>query len=120
MKNTCPFCVIFQVLKVRLIKTCKIEPPDLLFIVVLISFYISKHHFSQIFRTLFNIYLKKDFRHKFFFFNGFTKASFPHPLNCENPLSLTKFFVVASLMVKSKLPTQSGSHSGLETVEPHP
>ena len=35
------FCIIFQVLKVHilLIKICKIEPPDLLFMVVFISFY---------------------------------------------------------------------------------
>ena len=45
----------FQVLKALLIKICKIEPPDLLIIVVFISFYISRYHFSQIFRTSFNI-----------------------------------------------------------------
>ena len=57
-KNTCLFYSIFQVLNVLLIKICKIEPPDLLFIIVLISFYISRYHFSQICRTSFNIYLK--------------------------------------------------------------
>ena len=36
MKNTCPFYIIFQVLKVLFIKIWKIEPPDLLFIVVVI------------------------------------------------------------------------------------
>ena len=65
MKNTCPFYIVFQVLKVRLIKVCKIQPPDLLFLVVFISFYISRYHFSQIFRTSFNIVWKKDFRHEF-------------------------------------------------------
>ena len=58
MKNTCPFYIIFEVLKVHLIKICKIVLPDLLFIIVLISFYISRYHFSQICRTSFNIYLK--------------------------------------------------------------
>ena len=52
----------------RNVKTCKIEPPDLLFLVALISFYISKYHFSQIFRSSFNIICIKDFRHKFFFY----------------------------------------------------
>ena len=37
MKNTCPFYILFQVLKIRLIKICKTEPPDLLFIVVFIK-----------------------------------------------------------------------------------
>ena len=79
MKNTSPFHIIFQVLKVLLIKTeRKIEPPDLLFTVVLISFYISRYHFSQIFRTSFNIIWKTDFRHEFSFFHRFTNPP-PHP-----------------------------------------
>ena len=49
----------------RLIKICKIEPPDLLILVVFIRFYISRYHFSQIFRNWFCIIRKKDFRHKF-------------------------------------------------------
>ena len=74
MKNTCPFYyMVFQVLKVLLIKICKMQPLDLLFFVVFISFYISRYHFSQIFRSSFNIIWKKDFRHKFSFFNGFTQ-----------------------------------------------
>ena len=51
MKNTCHFlhCVskvfftVFQVLKVPLIKICKIQPLDLLFIVAFISFYINRY-----------------------------------------------------------------------------
>ena len=39
MKNTCPFYIVFQNLKVCLIKICKIQPPDLLFS-VFISFYL--------------------------------------------------------------------------------
>ena len=35
--------LVFQVLKVRLIKICKTEPPDLLFLVAFISFYISRY-----------------------------------------------------------------------------
>ena len=42
MKNTCPFHIVFQVLKVCLIKICKTEPPDLLFLVVFISFFTSQ------------------------------------------------------------------------------
>ena len=58
---------VLKVLKVRHIKICKIEPPDLLFLAVFISFYISWYRFSQIFRTPFGIIRKKDFRHEFSF-----------------------------------------------------
>ena len=58
----------FQVLKVLLIKTCKMKPPDLLFIVVFICFYISRYHFSQIFRTSFNIIWRKKFSSRIFLF----------------------------------------------------
>ena len=59
--------LVFLALKVLLTKICKIEPPDHLFLVVIISFYIRRYHFSQIFRTSFRIICKKDFRHKFSF-----------------------------------------------------
>ena len=95
MKNTCFFYIAFQVLKVILIKVCKIQPPDLLFLVVFISFYISRYHFSQFCKTLFNNIWKKDFRHKFSFFNGFTQI--PHPLNSKNPLSVTNIFCWCTL-----------------------
>ena len=49
------FYIVFQVLKVLLIKICKIQSLDLLFLVVFISFYISRYHFSQVFRTSFKI-----------------------------------------------------------------
>ena len=55
------FYIVFQVLKVLLIKICKIQSLDLLFLVVFISFYISRYHFSQVFRTSFNIIWKKIF-----------------------------------------------------------
>ena len=68
------FYIVFQVLKVLLIKYCKIQSLDPSFLVVFISFYISRYHFSQVFRTSFNIIWKKDFRHKFSFFNRFTQT----------------------------------------------
>ena len=41
-------------------KICKIQPPDLLFLVVLYElFYISRHQFPQTFRTSFNIILSE-------------------------------------------------------------
>ena len=69
--------IVFQVLKVLLKNICKIQSLDLLFLVVFISFYISRYHFSQVFRTSFNIIWKKDFCQRFFFFNGFTQTLTP-------------------------------------------
>ena len=87
------FYIVFQILKVLLIKIFRIQSLDLLFLVVFISFYINRYHFSQVFRNSFNIIWKKDFRHKFSFFNGFTQLPLPnHPLNSQNPLSMTEFF----------------------------
>ena len=65
MKNTRPFHIVFHVLKVHLIKICKIEPPDLLFLVIFISFIFS-------------------------FLTDSLKP--PQPLNGQNPLSVTKVF----------------------------
>ena len=48
MKNTCLFYTAFQVLKVHLIKTCKAESSDISFLVVFISFYISRYHFTNL------------------------------------------------------------------------
>ena len=70
----------FQVLKVILVKTWKIQPPDLLFLVVFIrrSFYISRYHFTKIFRTSFNILWKIiHFQLGFSSFNKLTQLSPP-------------------------------------------
>ena len=48
------------------------QPLDLLFLVVFLSFFISRYHFLQIFKTSFSI-VWKNFRNEFFFFNGFTQ-----------------------------------------------
>ena len=89
------FYILFLVLEVVLIKICKIQSLDLLFLVVFISFYISRY-FSQVFRTSFNIIWKKDFRHKFSFFNRFTQAP-TLILLTANPLSVRKVFRQCSL-----------------------
>ena len=47
MKNKCLFFIVFQVLKVLLMKICKIQPVDLLFLVVFIKFYISRIAFHK-------------------------------------------------------------------------
>ena len=57
------------------------ESPDLLLLFLLFSlaFKFSKYHFSQMFRTSFNIIWKKDFGHNFSFFNEFTQVPPPAP-----------------------------------------
>ena len=73
------FYIVFQFLKIRLNKRI-----NLLFLVVFISFYISR----KVFKNLIQHYLKKkDFCHKFSFFNGF--AQHPAPLPPEPLSSLT-------------------------------
>ena len=92
MKKTNPFYIVFQVLKVLF---CKIIHQIFYLLLFYISFHISRHHFSfHSFSTSFNIIWKKDFCHKFSFFNGFTQ---PHLLNSQNPLSMTKVFCQCSL-----------------------
>ena len=76
MKNTPPVYIVFQVLKVLLTKNCKISHQIFYFLLLYISVYISRHHFSQMFRTVFNIIGKKDFCHEFSFFNEFNQT--PH------------------------------------------
>ena len=88
---------VLKVLKVGLIKVCKIKPPGLLFLVVFISFYISRYHFPQIFRTPFLIIRKKDFGHEFSFLTDSLDPPappplFPHSLNDRNPLSVMRAF----------------------------
>ena len=81
MKNTYPFHIVFQVLKVRLINICTIELPDLLFLVLFISFYIVRYYFSQIFRTSFNIISTKGFCYEFSFLTDSLKH--PPPLTAK-------------------------------------
>ena len=55
MKNTYPFYILFQVLKELPIKICKINPLDLLFLIVLLAFTsadIIFHKFLELHSTL--------------------------------------------------------------------
>ena len=67
MKNACLFYIAFQVLEVRLIKICKAEPSDLLFLVVLLAFAsadITFHKFVELHSVLL---IKKIFVTNFLF-----------------------------------------------------
>ena len=90
---------MFQILKVLLMKIFKIQSVDLLFLIAFISFYISRYHFSQVFRTSFNI-IWKDFHHKFPFSMNSLKHP-PHLLNSQIPQSVTKVFCQFSLTYHS-------------------
>ena len=94
MKNAHPFYTVLEVSKVLII-ICKMQPLDLLFLVLYVRFHINRYHLSLIFRASYNIW-KKDFRHEFSFFNGFTQK--PHPHNGQNLLSVTKVFCRCSLI----------------------
>ena len=65
-ENTYPFYILFHVLKI-LIQIYKLQNPGLFFFVLRISFYISWYHFSQFFRTSFNIIRKNYFCQIFLF-----------------------------------------------------
>ena len=71
------------------IKICKIQP--LLFS---IGFYVSRYHYSQLFRTSINIICKKTFTLNFPFSMDSLK---PSPPNGQNPLGVTNAFCWCSL-----------------------
>ena len=98
MKNSCPFYLIFQVLKVLLIKICKIEPPDLFFLLLFLLAFTSADIIFRKYLELHSTLLseKKYLRQKFSFSNGFTNYHTPQSLNGQNPLSVTKDFFDAS------------------------
>ena len=93
----------FEVLHINIFK---IQPPDLLFLVVFISFYISRYHFPQFFRTSFNITWKKNFVRNFTFLADSLHLPFPHPFNGQNPLYVTKVSCWCSLNQKGYFQTK--------------
>ena len=82
-----PFLIVFKVLQVTLTNICKISHQIFYFLLFYVSFYISRYNFSQIIRTSFIVIWKKD------------SLKPPHPLNGQNPLSVTKVFCRCSLIV---------------------
>ena len=92
------FYIGFQVLKVLLIKICKIlcQICHQIFYLLFDQLLYQRIYFSTNFRTSFKIICRKDFRRKFSFFNGFTETPTLH-LNSQNPLSVTKVFCQCSL-----------------------
>ena len=97
-KNTCHFYIVFQVLKVLLIKNCEKQSPDLLFLVVFISFYINRYRFSHIFRTSHTLSKKEVFLTNFLFWTDSYKA--PHPLTGKICYPLQVFCWCSLIVVK--------------------
>ena len=98
--QTKTFYTVFQVLNVVLIKVCKIQSLDLLLLVVFLSFYISRYHFPQVFRTSFNIIWENVLAQIFLFYQIHSSSHHHHPLNSQNPLSVTnlsQFFIFMML-----------------------
>ena len=91
-----PFLYLFQVLQVTLISICKISHQIFYFLLFCVSFYISRHNFSQIIRTSSIIIWQKNFVTNFPFLTDSLKPS--HPLNSQNSLSVIKIFCRCSLI----------------------
>ena len=87
MKNTYLFYIVFQVLKVLLIKICKVQPPCLLFLFVFILTSAGTHKFLELHSKISE---KKMFSSRIFFLTDLLRP--PHPLKCQNPLNVTKVF----------------------------
>ena len=81
-------------------KICKIEPPDLLFLAVFISYYINRYIIFHKFLELHSILSVKKIFVTDFLFNGSTQN--PHPLNGQNLLSVTKFCCRCSRKIYNK------------------
>ena len=67
------------------------------FLLFHISFYISRYHFLQIFKTFIQHYLNKIFSSQIFLLMDSLKPPCPYPLNSRNPLSVAKSFCWCSL-----------------------
>ena len=67
MKNTCLFYIAFQVLKVCVLKRFVVQSHQVLFLVVFISFYISRYHFHTFLELHSVLLVKKIFVTSFLF-----------------------------------------------------
>ena len=84
-------------------KNLKIKPLDLLFLGAFISFYIqhADNNFYKFLELHSTLYEKKIFVANFPFLTNSLKH--PHPLNSQNPLSVTKVFCRCSLNLPPNL-----------------
>ena len=78
---------------------CGSKSPHLM---VTFNFYISRYHFSQIYRISFNIIWKKIFVTNLHFFNGFTTQA-PHGQFTKTWTKLFTFFLLTQFSISSFL-----------------
>ena len=86
MKNTCPFYIVFQVLKILLIKNSKVQPPGLLFLLFLLAFTLGDIIFHKFLELHSVLSKKRIFLTKFPFLTDSLKA--------HDPLNLEKRFLL--------------------------
>ena len=96
-RNTHLLHIVFEVLKVLLIKTCKMHSLYLLFLAALLDF-ISADTIFHYFLELYATSVKKIFVKNFPFLTDSLNP--PHPFNDQNLLSLKKVFCQCSLLPK--------------------
>ena len=97
-KNACPFYIIFQVLKVLLIKCCKNSHQIFYFLLFLLAFTSADIIFHKVLELHPTLSEKKIFVTNFPFLMDSLKP--PQPLIDEKPLSSTKVFLPGSLIHK--------------------
>ena len=78
MTNTCPFDIVLQVLKVHLVKICKISNQILYFLLFLLAFTSAGIIFHKLLQLHSILSVKRIFV-KFSFFNRFTQTPPPPP-----------------------------------------
>ena len=101
MKNACPFYNVLKVLNIYLLKICKIEPPDLLFLFIFIRFYISWYIIFDKFLELHSILsAKKVFIKYFLFLTDSLKPPRPRPPSTPSAKCDESFFVDAPSLVQ--------------------
>ena len=100
MKKT-PFYLVFQVLKVLLIKNYNLQLPVPLSLVVLLQLLYQQMYFYNILEVRSTLFEKKVFVMNFPFYQ--IHSNLPHTFNGQNPLkALRKFFVDAPEVILIK------------------
>ena len=77
----------WRYINILLTKNCKMQPPDILFLFVLLAFTLAGIIFHKKLQSKIS---EKIFSSQIFLFNGFAQT--PYPLNGQNLLSVTKVF----------------------------
>ena len=77
MKDTCPFYIVFQAFKVLLIKLLRYRHYTFYFLLLLLDFKSTDIIFDKFLELHSTLFEKKDFSHRFSFFNRITQSPPP-------------------------------------------